>query len=1220
MYKTLARTCSGILAAVLLCSSVSRPVFAAGTGTSVSNQGVSGVEAIESGEGDYFAYLWEIVQQEGEDIITFPSRMTEELLPGEAAYYGFHLKEDTNLNISLDADYPCYLILCQKDKPVNVQTLPFATQKIEESNIPSGYYQVYVIPQEEYETENIHFTLNLGSFSEEDIEPDFSEFDPAGKLRNKVSPFNRFLGSDYPVFEVKSDDDEAPDRQPDNTKDRGEDSFAAGGYFLNWLGPVEEDVMPGVEGANKATPSNYMQYVPETPSLHVQEMIVLPSAKDEKDIGTGSYVAHWKNALMTYGAMDVGMLVKNTFWADSPAGEEKNKYYYVPAEFYNRHGKEFGLYPNHDVTLIGWDDTVPKERFRVEFTFKTEDGIVHEADYTPQGDGAWIVRNSWGSDYHAGGDFYISYYDALVSTDIDHAAFGQLESARNYNHLYANDVTVSSYAGSSTSAEIFAGKTKGMASEWFINETGQDELLRAVSFGSPYSGYKYKIYVQIEDGDIQKLKEGYMNYAGIHTVRLDTGVLIRPDEAFNVFVALELPVKAKGNVGMFYSTGFDFNAVEAVGRPAMYYPHGDANFEDSVSTANVGDFPLIHALCYANFEDYDEENISLITIPDFDDRIEGAYRLTVMQTKNAEIQYENGVTLDALEDGSIFSQYKIEDKRKNANTAARAAAPEGAVEAKPQDATAAEPEDAAAVKPENAATVKTEEAAPAKPVKIATPSNYPREAKALQEDEDEEDENPFAHFLSGSKVLDVPKRNDPAKDIEDTTQYHTGLEHDPSAYTVDYRDYNGGVMKVDLPEKYNLSAIGQVTPVRNQGNSSQCWAFAAVKAVESAMMKNYQRLVTYPRGIELTAEGGYNIVNGVIDITYKEGETKTLTLKPGLVSDDETSLDNDMIVWTYEGDLDCINAMQSSTKNGEAVAVLTTDKGSGVVTVTASSRSDPNLMVTLTVRITEEVPAKIILSDSALDLKAGQSYTLNAEVTAAEDLKVVWTSDNTAVATVDRNGNVYAIKAGKAVITAKAGDASATCTVTVSGSGSRGGSSSGGRDSDSSSSGGSSVYSNGSGTQIVEGNWEQAADGSWFFTEKYTGRKSVGWRYIKTSDGQYHWFKFGQDTKMLTGWVRDPDGRWYYLAAEGDGTELSKAGQTGAMVTGWLTDPSDGHRYYLDLASGAMITGEKAMNGKKYFFNEYPAGATGWHFDEASQRWHFDGGIVIPMGALLREE
>ena len=51
-----------------------------------------------------------------------------------------------------------------------------------------------------------------------------------------------------------------------------------------------------------------------------------------------------------------------------------------------------------------------------------------------------------------------------------------------------------------------------------------------------------------------------------------------------------------------------------------------------------------------------------------------------------------------------------------------------------------------------------------------------------------------------------------------------------------------------------------------------------------------------------------------------------------------------------------------------------------------------------------------------------------------------------------------------------------------------------------------------------------------------------------------------------------------------------------------------------------MVTGEKAMNGKKYFFNEYPAGATGWRYDEAAQRWRYEGGIVIPMGALLKEE
>jgi hypothetical protein len=35
---------------------------------------------------------------------------------------------------------------------------------------------------------------------------------------------------------------------------------------------------------------------------------------------------------------------------------------------------------------------------------------------------------------------------------------------------------------------------------------------------------------------------------------------------------------------------------------------------------------------------------------------------------------------------------------------------------------------------------------------------------------------------------------------------------------------------------------------------------------------------------------------------------------------------------------------------------------------------------------------------------------------------------------------------------------------------------------------------------------------------------------------------------MLTGWVIDPDGRWFYFASAGDGTELAAAGLTGALI------------------------------------------------------------------------
>jgi len=1195
MYKKLIKRCTGVLAAILLCTGTVSPVFAEGSLDSGTNQAAKGIEQIGAEDADFYELLWELVQEEGEDVITFPSRIRETLEPGAAAYYGFYLEKDTHLNIILEADYPCDLLLCQKDQPVNVQVLPFSTQKIEESSIPSGYYQIYVIPQQEYERESISFTLDLGSFSENDTEPDFSEFDLPGKIYNIMSPFNVYQGSDYPVFEVSDSSDPAPNRQPDNSKDKGGDALRAAGYYMSWQGPVDEDVMPSVEEATRATPSNYMQYVPELPRLHVQEMLVLPSAENTADVGTGAYMEHWKNALMTYGAMEVGMMEEYEYWAISPEGEERKKYCYVPAEFYDRYRTELELYANHAVTLIGWDDTIPKERFHVQFNYKTPDGKTHTGDYIPPGDGAWIIRNSWGEDVHAGGDFYISYYDAVMGTDIDHSVYGQLEDWGNYNHLYTNSVTISRAMGSEQAAKIFAGRTKGMASEEFINETGQDELLRAVTFGSPYSGYRYKIYVAVGDEEPRKVKEGYINYAGVHTVRLDNGVLISPDEVFRVYLALELPVKAQKDVGMFYSTDFGGDYAERVGRMALYYPKGDADFKDSVSTSEDGDFPVIQAYCYTDLSGYGGEDVSLITLPDFDARVPDSPRITVEQTRGAEIQYEEGVDLESLEDGSIFAQYKIEYKN-GKTSGVRTAGPENAGD---EAATVTSPATAGNYKEpvgsgdDAKVTENKKDFFPGKP---ATAGNYPKEARALS---------------SGSKG-DATDESRP--------RTNTGMEHDPSAYSVDYRDYNGGVMKIELPEKYNLAALGQVTPVRNQAASCQCWAFAATKAVESAMMKNYQRLVSYPRGIRVTAEDGASIINGVVDLSYEKGETRSLVLKPELVTDDNTKLDNDMIVWSYEGDLDCITGLLSSTKNGVPVTVLKTVKSSGVVTLTATSRSDPNLTVRLTVRITEKVPAVITLSDSMLELRKGESYTLTAFVESAEDLQVIWTSDNPAVATVDQNGRVYAIKPGRAVITARAGDASATCIVLVSGSSLGGGFSLGGGSSRGSSSSGSAVYSNGSSVPITEGTWQQAEDGSWSFIEKLSGSRAVGWRYIRTSDGQYRWFKFGQDTRMLMGWVCEPDGRWYYLASPGDQTELSNAGQTGAMVTGWFQDPSDGHRYYLDLASGAMTVGERTMNGKKYYFNRFSAGTTGWHFEEATQTWRFGGGTVTPMGALLSEE
>ncbi len=75
-------------------------------------------------------------------------------------------------------------------------------------------------------------------------------------------------------------------------------------------------------------------------------------------------------------------------------------------------------------------------------------------------------------------------------------------------------------------------------------------------------------------------------------------------------------------------------------------------------------------------------------------------------------------------------------------------------------------------------------------------------------------------------------------------------------------------------------------------------------------------------------------------------------------------------------------------------------------------------------------PISVALSDTAISLKEDESYTLTAKVKPSI-IPVQWNSSNSAVATVDDNGKVTAIAEGSATITAKAGDKSAVCVVTV---------------------------------------------------------------------------------------------------------------------------------------------------------------------------------------------
>lgn len=92
--------------------------------------------------------------------------------------------------------------------------------------------------------------------------------------------------------------------------------------------------------------------------------------------------------------------------------------------------------------------------------------------------------------------------------------------------------------------------------------------------------------------------------------------------------------------------------------------------------------------------------------------------------------------------------------------------------------------------------------------------------------------------------------------------------------------------------------------------------------------------------------------------------------------------------------------------------------------------STPTAAVKSVIETYGDLHQGIVLDHSSLSLNIGQSAKINI-VSNPNDETISWSSDNINVATVDNQGNVSAINAGTAKITANGSASSASCNVTV---------------------------------------------------------------------------------------------------------------------------------------------------------------------------------------------
>ena len=284
-----------------------------------------------------------------------------------------------------------------------------------------------------------------------------------------------------------------------------------------WKGPVEDkdnDSFAGLYGSQYIFTENG-----ELPSdafnskYHVQGVYQIPVTKGNRDL--------IKQMIMEHGAATIGVDASAKFFNNHSS------------DLYSHYGGEPPKTANHEVLMVGWDDNYSASNFRD----------------MPEGDGAWLCRNSWGDHVGKEGFFYLSYYDETIGTSCaaayDTASLGD-ENWYDNNYQVAGfyNTTISTIDDAENYTTALSASTNPYAVQY---EAASEERLKAVGFMALdlYQQCEIDIYVNPteKDGivsfeeDTPALTQKVENISGgFHTFELDEEIELNKGDRFFILL------------------------------------------------------------------------------------------------------------------------------------------------------------------------------------------------------------------------------------------------------------------------------------------------------------------------------------------------------------------------------------------------------------------------------------------------------------------------------------------------------------------------------------------------------------------------------------------------------------------------------------------------------------------------------------------------------------
>lgn len=220
---------------------------------------------------------------------------------------------------------------------------------------------------------------------------------------------------------------------------------------------------------------------------------------------------------------------------------------------------------NHAVCIIGYDDTFPKEYFK-------------DPNGTIGGDGAWIIKNSWGTDWGSGGTgyFYLSYYDQSlcmpesIVLDTDSSTGFLLKNIDMYDLLPTRGRNRISMEDEVSMASVFTAENN--CAVRFIG----------VETTSAESDVEYKVYKLNDDasspvdGELFAQQTEHFACAGYHMVDIGRALSLRAGDKYSVVVNIK------------DQDGYELNVSRDVNERGIEYyePYAHERFIDSGEDPN----------------------------------------------------------------------------------------------------------------------------------------------------------------------------------------------------------------------------------------------------------------------------------------------------------------------------------------------------------------------------------------------------------------------------------------------------------------------------------------------------------------------------------------------------------------------------------------------------------------------------------------------------------